>query len=119
MSGRSLCVFLKRLFLECDVEPEGTANARFAFHADLPAHHFDQLLADRQPQTRTAVFARGGTIRLGEAFENGGLPFVGNADAGILHRKVDLDTFIRLFDRFGADDDLALVGEFDGIAQPG
>ena len=113
-AGLAFC--LARLFFELDIKPELTANARLAFQPDLSAHHFDQLAGDGQPQAGAAVLARRGAIHLREALEDGGLPFRRDADAGILHREAHLHLLVRLFERFGADDNLALVGEFDRVA---
>src|SRR5690242_4014696 len=61
-------------------EPESGALARFAFHADVPAHQFDQTLADGQAQTGPAVLARCGGIRLREGLKQTLLPLGRDAD---------------------------------------
>ena len=45
--------------LEGRGEPEGRSFADLAVEADLPAHEFGELLADRQAQTRAAILAHG------------------------------------------------------------
>src|SRR3990172_1555233 len=61
--------------------------AEGALDRDLPSHHLTDVLADRQPEARAAVFAGGQGIRLVERLEQ--LPHLlgGHADAGVGHTE--------------------------------
>src|SRR5205809_828575 len=69
-------------------EREGAALARLAFHGDLSAHQGDQPGGDGQAQAGAAVLPRGGGVLLLEGPEDFLLPVLGDADAGVLHRKL-------------------------------
>src|SRR5690606_10985746 len=77
-----------------DPEPcgktESTAFSRYAIDPDIAAHQLDQTLADGQPQSGTAIFARGCTIGLRKRLEQ--LAYLSriHADAGIRHGKLQL-----------------------------
>ena len=58
-----------RLFSQSHGKPECGPFAQGAAHADLPAHAFDQLLADHQAKTGAAIFARGRAVGLAERLE--------------------------------------------------
>ena len=60
---------LLRLFAKAGGEVEGATHSRRALHADLAPHHRHQALADGQAQTRAAVAAGDGAVRLGEGAE--------------------------------------------------
>jgi hypothetical protein len=89
--------------------------AEGAFDADLAAHHFDDLFGDGEAEAGAAVFAGGGTVGLGkgvkEVREGGG----GDTDAGIFDGEEEGDMGFGLGLEADAGDDLAMVGEFDGI----
>ena len=67
---------------------EGGSFAHFAFDPDSALHFLDQLRGDRKAEASAAIGARRRSIRLRERFENRGLFFLRNADAGIAHRKM-------------------------------
>ena len=86
---------------------------------DAPTHQFGQPLADGQAQPRAAVLARRAGIGLAEALEQFGQAGFAQADAGVAHRKRQLD---RLGPVFGnadahAQHHLAVVGELHGVGQ--
>src|SRR5271157_6394556 len=105
----------RRLLFQGDGEPEGTADPRGRVEANLAAHGFDQLLGNGQAQTGTAVITGDGTVHLSKAFKDRSLPLPRDADAGVLHRKTNRLMGLSLRDRIGTDDDLPLVGKFNGI----
>ena len=76
----------------------------FAFHADLAAHQFRQLLADGQPQPGAAELAGDGRVHLREAFEQPVEPFGRDADAGVADGESHLDVA-----------GVAGIGAFDGV----
>jgi hypothetical protein len=67
---------------------EGRAFSDDALGPDLPAHQFDQLLADRGPEAGAAETARHRGVGLGERVEDRLQALRGDADAGVLHGKV-------------------------------
>src|SRR2546429_104587 len=67
------------------VERERRALALLRAHLDLAAQEARDLAADRQPEPRAAVAARGAAVRLLERLEDQAQLVVGNADAGVGH----------------------------------
>ena len=65
------------------IEGKARALAQGALHLDTAAHHFHQLLADRQTQATAAVTAGGAGIALGEGFEQLGQGRVTDANAAV------------------------------------
>jgi hypothetical protein len=57
-------------------EPEGAAPPWLAVHPDLAAHQAHELARDGEPETGTAVAARGGAVGLGERLEQPRTGFV-------------------------------------------
>lgn len=55
--------------LEGQLHPEAAALAQHALHAHFATHEFGEMLAYRQPQTRTAKAPRGGDISLSKGCE--------------------------------------------------
>src|SRR6266540_5739805 len=80
-----------RPFFKLDLEPKRASFTRNTLHSNLASHGFHQLFGDSQAKTRAAVFACGRAIRLGETFEDQGLSFQGDANAGILNGELDLN----------------------------
>src|SRR5207249_6060113 len=87
-----------------------------AFEPDLPAHQFDQLLGDCQAQARAAVPARGRGVRLLERFEQFRHRRGRDADARVAHGDFEKATVGERFGDPDGYDDLALLREFDGVA---
>ena len=90
-----------------------------ALDADLAAHQLDQFAADRQPQARPAVAARGGAVEAREALEE--LVDLRRCDAGTavgdLEEQV-IPTARRRRALLGdRDADAAAVRELDGIVR--
>ena len=68
---------------ERQIQREGTAAARDAAQADLPAEQMRQLAADGKSESRAAVLAGGTGIGLLERFEDDALLLRRDADAGV------------------------------------
>ncbi len=100
-----------------DLEPETGPTALFAFHPDVAAHHFDQAARDRKPQTGAADGAVLGILDLVEGTEHMVDLVGGNADAGVFDRDVDRGEPLVHLDPDNADQDIAFLGELDGVAQ--
>ena len=77
-------------------EPEGCARAKFGLNLQLATHHFNQLPADSQAQTGSAMFAGGGTIGLGKLFKNAGLGLLADALTRVGNFKTNRDVRIGL-----------------------
>ena len=89
--------------------------ARRAFRPDASAHELDQIFGDRQPESGTTVFARGGGIGLVEGLEQA-LALLGrHADTGVLHPKMQFHAVCGPGHGFNSHHDLAAFGEFDGV----
>ena len=89
--------------------------------ADLAAHAFDQLLADRQAQPGAAEAAGHRGIRLGEFLEQALAHAFGHADAGV--RDFETQRHLAVGVRHLAQLDrhlqrhAAVFGEFDAVAE--
>ena len=103
-------------------EGEGAAPARLALHRDRPAHQGHQAGGDRQSQAGAAVLARRRGVLLLKGAEDLILLVRWDANAGVRHFKAQLNCRLRLGVRWrqaasgNAYDDLALLGELDGVA---
>src|SRR5204862_8041024 len=71
--------------LEAHSEPEDTAPAELAVHADLTAHQLDQVAADCQAEPRPAIAAGGRAIGLRERLEQAIPGERRDANAGVAH----------------------------------
>src|SRR5262245_26366393 len=109
------------------------ALAGIALDPYFSAHQFGQTFADRQAEAGAPVMTRGGGINLLEGFEEAVLPIERNADAGVAHREME-EPLLRMTEKVGImfaprlhaagaaaggghfDDDFALVGELDRVA---
>ena len=100
-----------------DGEPEGRSPAFLAAHPHRPAHQSHQLLRNREAQAGAAVFARSGAVHLGELLEQPAKFLRRDADAGVFHLDPHLRGVRSLVEAVDADDDMAVVGEFDGVAR--
>ena len=79
------------LLLHYNGEPEGRTSPFGTLCTDTSPHQFRQPFADSQPQSGAAIFARGGTVSLGEWLEYM-LQFIGrNADTAVAHQKTEGD----------------------------
>ena len=95
---------------------KGAAYAQLALQADVPPHQTHQTLADGQAKAGAAKAPRGRGLGLGEAGKDRLLVLRGNADATVLHQKIDLDGIRVAFQLVQADDDFAALGELDRVA---
>ena len=73
-----------------DSEMKGRTCSWLAFDPHAPAHELGQPLADRQPQTCPSIAPRRRVIHLAEGLEQARLPLLGNADACIPDREMQL-----------------------------
>src|SRR5258705_13302075 len=96
---------------------EGAPALRFALDPDTSAHQLHELLADRQAQPRAAILPRRRTVALRKGAEDRRLLLARDADAGVddaeAHRRAVVFAHPRPLD---ANDDLAAIGELDGVA---
>ncbi len=103
-----------------DAEPrgegEGAALARLALDINFSAHERNHLERDGQAQSRAAVFACDGTVRLLEGLEKFSALIGRHADAGVLDGETQQGfRFVREF-RADLHDDLAGLREFHRVA---
>src|SRR5260221_13121141 len=102
--------------LEFSREMETAAAAGFTLEPDATADHSYQARRDRQPQSRSAEAARGGAIRLRERMEDDFVLILGNTDARVHDRELQLDRLRRDGNPTDTHADLAPFREFDGVA---
>ncbi len=107
----------RQSFLERNGGVELRALAFLAFDPDAAAHHLAQFAADRQAETRAAVFPRGGSIDLGKGLEEAIDLVRGNADAGVPNGKENEVFAAFVFRTAHADTDVALGGESHGVGE--
>src|ERR1700744_4544846 len=105
-----------------EMQGESTSFSGLALYGQIPAHQLGQALGDGQSQPRTAVFAGGGRVGLGKAFENLLQLFLPDTDAGVLYFYSELDKGFPLVLVAAAtlpdrNEDLPIGREFDGISQ--
>ena len=89
---------------------------RLALDADAPAHHLHQTAADGQAEPRAAEAPRHGRIHLAERLEQPLHVLRGDADAGVVHGEMQVHPREMPGQRPHRDVDLALRGEFYGVA---
>ncbi len=97
-------------------EPESAAFARCAEKPDFSAHDLDQSLADREPEAGAAKPPGGGRFRLRERFEQAFLGRGREADPRIHHFESEGQSTIGFAREAQPDHYLALIGEFDCVA---
>src|SRR5262249_28269718 len=109
-------------------EPECAAGPGRALDADPPTHQGHQPGGDRQAEAGSAVLALRRVVLLLKGLEYLLLLLGRDADAGVTHREADAlcrprPSFDRprvvgvvRRDRLDPDDDLALLGELDRVA---
>src|SRR5215467_9440392 len=83
--SRSRLTRLTRVTAERQLDPEQAARAGSALRADLAAEHLDEALADREPEARAAVAARGRGVGLRERLEQPRHLLFADADAAVAH----------------------------------
>mmetsp|Transcript_23833 Transcript_23833/g.61891 ORF Transcript_23833/g.61891 Transcript_23833/m.61891 type:complete len:265 (+) Transcript_23833:4351-5145(+) len=92
--------------------------AGVAVDADVAVHHAHQLLANGEPQAGAAKAACGARLRLREAVEQFGLCGLRDTNAAVRHLDQEADLAFRLDGvLLAADDDLAGLGELDGVGE--
>src|SRR5690606_29233373 len=84
-----------------------------AFDLDLSAQQSRQLARDGEAEARSAVLAVDGTVGLAERFEDDGLLFFRNTDAGIAHAEADV-LFADLLD---TQHNFTTLGKLHGVRQ--
>src|SRR5262245_40470100 len=116
-------------YREVEVRP----NTDFALEPNLAAHQFRELLADREAQACSPVSTRRRCIDLCERQEELRAASIGDSDAGIPNRKMQLPTRdvsailrsyrpcrcagLRTWCSTHRHKHLAFLGEFDRVAQ--
>src|SRR5262249_27317734 len=80
------------------------------------SHQVNQLITNRQTESRASIFASGRGVGLRESFEDQLLLVQWNTNAGIAHRKRENRLIFQQGFRLYANGDLALAGELDGVA---
>ena len=97
--------------------------SRHALGPHFSTHQFHQPFADGQAQSRAAVMLRRRNVRLHERLEQPRQLVGRDADAGVLHGKMQMQRirfgFIqrRRGKHFDPDGNIASVGEFDRVAE--
>ncbi len=89
---------------------------RRADYLDVAVHAFQQVLNDAQAEANAALFVFERRINLVEDIEDMLLLLFREADAGVANGKAQGDPVVILLFAGDADDDFALVGEFDRIS---
>ncbi len=107
---------LLRQHLERQREPEARALPGHAADVDLPAHQFDQALADDQPQAGAAEAARDADVALGKGREQLALLLGRDADARVAHFEAQTGRLALALRQRHAHHHLALGRELDGVA---
>ena len=79
-------------------------------------HQCGDLLANGEPQSRTAVGSSGCAVGLFKGAENGGQPVRRNADAGVDHLDMQLDAGFAFLRQIQGEQNFTGCGEFGGIA---
>ena len=91
-----------------------SSRRRRALYANLAAHELRQLLADRQPQARSAVLAHRGSVHLGEGPEQAVPVLRRNPDSGIGDREAQATSCPLLVQR-DANGDLPAPRELNRV----
>src|SRR5215471_13090910 len=95
---------------------EAASFSQFAFDEHLAAHQLAQLLAQRQAESRTAIFARAGVVRDSEFFKEIPGLIGSDADAGV--DDIDDEIISGLTDhKLGRKLDLANLGELRRVVE--
>ncbi len=99
-----------------DGEGERAALAENALHRDLTAHQLDELPADRQAQSGAAEAPGGRTVGLGKRPEQLADLLRRHADPGVGDLDLQPQPVGLVADRREPHDDLAGLGELEGVA---
>ena len=107
----------------CEPIPRSAVNEKvvplpeFALDFHFPAHQFHQPNADGQTEAGSSILASRRGIRLLEGLKNRLQLICRQSDSGVLHCKAKLDLLFFLTYQFDTKNDLAALGELDGVAQ--
>ena len=101
--------------VEQDTEGEDRAAVGVVAVADGAAHGLHDLPTDGQPEAGAPVDAGGRGVGLGERLEQARDLVRGDADPGVADRHAQVGAVVRTGLGGGAHDDLALLGELDGV----
>ena len=96
---------------------EHAALAEAAAHQQVTFHGADQALGNGQAKPRSAIFARRRAVGLGKLGEQAPELFRRHADAGIFDVAATVTSRIVILNSNDAQTHMAVLGEFDGIAQ--
>ena len=96
-------------------EREGGAFAGRGSDIDSTTHHGHELVANGQPQAGTAVLACYRAIHLLECAKEAGHLGVAHADAGVADFEAQMRLLVPNACGADGDEDLPLLGEFDGV----
>ena len=116
LTGGGRCRHDTLTTLQARGKPEGRTLPGRAIDAGVAAHQAGQTLADRQPESGTAVLAGGGYIRLLERLEQVSLLFLRYPDAGILDFEAHQYPFRGFVEQGCPHRDEAAVGKLDRVA---
>ena len=88
-----------------------------ALDPNFSTHQFDDFFCDGQAQTGSAIFPRGGAVRLRKFLEESPDLFLGHANTGVSHREAQhFGAFVAVLDAYHQLD-MAAVRELDGVRQ--
>ena len=103
--------------LHPDREPECRAAARLAETTDFAAHHFNQTLGDREPQSGPAVSPGRRAVGLNEGLEQHPRGRRAQPDAGVRDFEAGDDVCGIGGQARGAELDRSAIGELDGVRE--
>ena len=101
---------------QTEADPELRTLARNTFQANFTAHQLDQLLGNGQAQAAAASLASQRVVGLAEGAEQLLLVLFGHPDTAVLHADAQLRTVVMQVFEHGANHDVTVLGELDGIA---
>ena len=102
---------------QAQINDERRALAERTLHPNGGAHQPQQSLADRQPQASATELARGRAVGLRELLEDPPVRRFVDADAGVAHGDAHAGVVLAALQHLDAQQNLALGGELDRIAQ--
>jgi len=97
-------------------QPECRTFSGCAIYSDPSPHQASEVLGDRQAQSRSAIPARRGRIRLCELVKDLRLTVFGNSNSGVLHGDPDEGVALTFFRAGDVYQDLPALSEFDCVA---
>src|SRR5262249_58525749 len=98
------------------LDPERAATARRALETDGSAHQLAELARDGEAEAGAAVAAARAAVDLGEALEDGGVPALRDADAGVAHGETHAGQGVGLVEDGCLHPDLPPLRELDRVA---